>query len=195
MSRKSPRVKFRMDVRDNNLEGNILKFLSKFGYMVLDANLPKKYGSCLIWRKIFGLDVTKEEKRKKEWKRTISNTLDRLMMKDLVVRDTLKEKTRWKLSPKGQRTIQKFNRTLPQADDKLRIFIFDIPESKKYYRDWLRQQLIIAKYRMLQRSVWIGKRPLSHDLIIQIQDKKLWKDAYFFEVKEIGTLENLNIGS
>lgn len=43
------------------------------------------------------------------------------------------------------------------------ILIFDIPESKKVERDWLRWQLKKFQYKLIQRSVWVGPSPLPHD--------------------------------
>lgn len=37
------------------------------------------------------------------------------------------------------------------------IVIFDIPEKKRKVRDWIRGQLSLWDYTMLQKSVWIGK--------------------------------------
>ena len=45
-------------------------------------------------------------------------------------------------------------------DGKLRIVIFDIPEHKKGWRDWIRQELILLQFQQLQKSVHIGKYPL-----------------------------------
>jgi len=58
-------------------------------------------------------------------------------------------------------------------DGKFRIVIFDIPEDKRKIRDWLRQELYLLSYRKLQESVFIGKRPLTKDLIKEIKRKKI----------------------
>jgi|WetSurMetagenome_2_1015567.scaffolds.fasta_scaffold333951_1 CRISPR-associated endonuclease Cas2 len=57
-------------------------------------------------------------------------------------------------------------------DRKYRIVIFDIPESKKKIRSWLRQELQLLSYRKLQESVFIGKYPLPKSLISEIKRKK-----------------------
>ncbi len=43
------------------------------------------------------------------------------------------------------------------------LLIFDIPETKKPMRDWLRLTLKRFGYTMIQKSVWIGPGPLSKD--------------------------------
>jgi DNA-binding transcriptional regulator PaaX len=43
------------------------------------------------------------------------------------------------------------------------IVMFDIPEEKKDIRDWLRRQLKIWDFKMIQRSVWFGKGALTQD--------------------------------
>lgn len=43
------------------------------------------------------------------------------------------------------------------------IVMFDIPEDKKHIRDWLRRQLKVWDFVMIQRSVWFGKGALTND--------------------------------
>ncbi len=43
------------------------------------------------------------------------------------------------------------------------ILMFDIPESKRRTRKWLRDQLKIWDFEMIQKSVWMGPGPLSKE--------------------------------
>jgi hypothetical protein len=58
-------------------------------------------------------------------------------------------------------------------DKKFRVVIFDIPESKRDTRNWLRQELYLLNYRKLQESVFIGKYSLTKDLVKEIKNKKI----------------------
>ena len=61
------------------------------------------------------------------------------------------------------------------------IVAFDIPESKRKIRNWIRNQLKIFGYKMLQQSLWIGPGPLP---------------KYFLErLKELNIRENVKIFS
>ncbi len=199
MGKKSSRLKFNCDkaecdvVRYGSLEHKVLKFLSEFSYAMLDASLPKKYGSCRIWREIFGLDRSESQKESQKWKKIFFNTLSRLKSKKLVVKAASSDIRKWKLNLRGKLILKQLEERISSKDNRLRIFIFDIPEEKRYYRDWLRRKLVFEGYKMLQRSVWIGRRPLSQDLMVKIYTKKLWTNIHFFEVKEEGTLDNLNM--
>lgn len=43
------------------------------------------------------------------------------------------------------------------------LLAFDIPESKKRSRDWLRAQLRFWEFEMIQKSLWRGKGPLPKE--------------------------------
>ncbi len=47
----------------------------------------------------------------------------------------------------------------PTGNTKVMV-LFDIPEKKRKTRSWLRLQLKLWDFKMLQQSVWLGKGPL-----------------------------------
>lgn len=54
-------------------------------------------------------------------------------------------------------------------DGKYCLVIFDISEIKKSFRRWLREELYLLRYIKLQKSVFIGKYPLSQDIVKKIK--------------------------
>jgi len=50
-------------------------------------------------------------------------------------------------------------------DKKWRIIIFDIPEKKRAYRDFLRQHLRSFGFKKLNKSVWVTPHHINPDLI------------------------------
>jgi len=70
-------------------------------------------------------------------------------------------------------------------DGKWRIVMFDIPEKIKKEREWLRFKLFELEYRSFQKSVFIGKWPLSEELYKEIIDKKLKNHIRIITVGEI----------
>ncbi|KKQ88115.1 MAG: hypothetical protein UT09_C0003G0017 [Parcubacteria group bacterium GW2011_GWF2_38_8] len=50
----------------------------------------------------------------------------------------------------------------PTGDTKVMV-LFDIPEKKRKTRNWLRSQLKLWDFEMLQQSVWLGKGPLPKE--------------------------------
>jgi len=52
--------------------------------------------------------------------------------------------------------------------------MFDIPESDKREREWLRWHLKKFKYTMIQKSVWVGPEPLPKDFISYSKEAGIW---------------------
>jgi len=56
------------------------------------------------------------------------------------------------------------------------LLMFDIPESRKAERNWLRMHLKIFQYSMIQKSVWVGPSPLPKKFVVHTKEMGL--DAY-----------------
>lgn len=83
-----------------------------------------------------------------------------------------KKENKYFLSSLGREFFEK--RKQPKKwDGKWRIIIFDIPESERTNRIWLRTQLIRAEYQPLQRSIYFGKNPLPEFLFDEIKNRKM----------------------
>lgn len=70
-------------------------------------------------------------------------------------------------------------------DGKYRLVIFDIPEVKKDSRRWLRKELYLLRYIQLQKSVFIGKYPLSQDIVKDIKKMGLSDFVNYLLVEKI----------
>ena len=57
------------------------------------------------------------------------------------------------------------------------IVMFDIPETKKAEREWLRLHLKKFNYSMIQKSVWVGPSPLPKEFLDYIKAIKI-KDGF-----------------
>lgn len=77
---------------------------------------------------------------------------------------------------------------LPVVDGKLRLVTFDIPEEDRIKRAWLRMQLVAHRYIFLQKSVWVGKTPLSPEFIRGIKDRGLGQCVHVIDVSGNGTI-------
>lgn len=126
-------------------------------------------------------------------------TLNRLK-RDGLIEKTDRKKGRasiWKLTKKGeekrkQKSDPSGNRYGEEAtDDHLKIVIFDIPETEKQKRTWLRHVLAELEFTILQKSVWIGTRRLPRQFIIDLQKAKLTQYIHIFEVKKGGTIADV----
>ena len=196
MVSESPKVDFKINVKKNTYEAKVLEFLKETGYLLLDASLPKRYKAySALWRKLFGLDLSKYERYQKKWKRMINSTLERLEEKGLIKKTKESKNSCWLLNDRGEVVVgqlMNFKIKLPEKDGRLRIFIYDISEGRRRDRNEIRIDLIGFGYKMLQKSVWIGKRPLPVSFLEEIKGKGLWRNVHLFEVKEGGTLDDLD---
>jgi len=76
-----------------------------------------------------------------------------------------------------------------QKSKELIMIIFDIPESDRDKRRWLRNTLKQLGFKMLQKSVWIGKNKLPVGFIKELKILKLLKHIEIFEVLKLGTIK------
>lgn len=112
---------------------------------------------------------------------TISVTLSRLKRRGLVARRGPSKKTVWQITAAGKHHFMSTKKkggdfVLPPKDGRARLVIFDIPENEREKRDWLRIRLLSCGYTPLQKSVWIGERPLPEELRKEL--KSMGIDSY-----------------
>jgi len=171
------------------LSRTILLILAKIGEgtatLISDSFLSPKYRFTKPTRWLLGLDSkTKNSKRP-----TISTTLSRLKREGLVAKIGSTKNAKWRLTAKGRSILKKTLPTaLPKEDGKLRIVMFDIPEKESVKRRWLRSELISCNYQLLQKSVWLGKRPLPESLLKEIDALGLINYLHILEISRGGTI-------
>lgn len=109
---------------------------------------------------------------------TVSTTLSRMKKRKLVVFSGPNKKAIWRITANGRRHFKKAetknNFDLPPEDGKTRVVVFDIPESKCSGRNWLRAKLLECDFAPLQKSVYIGTRPLPDKLLRELKDRELF---------------------
>ena len=67
-------------------------------------------------------------------------------------------------------SLQQFKCTFDKTAPKNLIVMFDIPETKKAEREWLRWHLKKFDYFMIQKSVWVGPSPLPKEFLDYIKN-------------------------
>ncbi len=111
---------------------------------------------------------------------SISGTFSRLKKDGFIenIDDNLR------LTLKGQKYIKRKIDSLKQFDFKFNesapknlIVMFDILETKKAEREWLRWHLKKFNYLMIQKSVWVGPSPLPKEFLDYIKEIKI-KDGF-----------------
>jgi len=88
------------------------------------------------------------------------------------------------LTLKGQKyvkkkidSLQQFYFNFDKDAPKNLIVMFDIPETQKAEREWLRWHLKKFNYSMIQKSVWVGPSPLPNEFLNYIESIKI-KDGF-----------------
>jgi len=62
------------------------------------------------------------------------------------------------------------------------VIAFDIPEKNRIVRRWLRNQIKIFGYKMLQQSLWIGPGPLPSSFLKRLEDLQIRKNIKTFKI-------------
>lgn len=109
-------------------------------------------------------------------KRSVSSTLSQMKKKGLLIYI----KGRWHPTSQGEmylRTHSSLFPTFPPTQKKGSprdlIVMFDIPEEKRILRDWLRDELKLYDYRMIQQSVWVGPSPLPKGFLAFLKEAEI----------------------
>jgi len=109
---------------------------------------------------------------------SVQRSLSRLKHQGFVSNDM---KAVWKLTSKGKEFLKSKNELphflspFPKNASKDLIVMFDIPEKRREWRNWLRGELKSLDYAQLQQSVWVGPSPLPKQFV------KLWDE---FDLKD-----------
>ena len=105
-------------------------------------------------------------------KNSLSGTLSYIRKTGLIERN----ESSITITPKGQRYIKRKIDSLKQFYFKFEkdapknlIVMFDVPETKKAEREWLRWHLKKFNYVMIQKSVWVGPSPLPEEFLAYIK--------------------------
>lgn len=94
----------------------------------------------------------------------------------------------WSLTKRGERLSEKrallsyipspFSKQCPAGI----VLAFDIPERDRKIRNWLRNQIKIFGYKMLQQSLWIGPGPLPPLFLKRLENLGIRKNVKTFKI-------------
>jgi len=96
----------------------------------------------------------------------------------------------WKITDKGKKYLQlnSKNEYIPSPFKKESecntILSFDISENSRRMRNWLRNQLKIFGYKMLQQSLWIGPGPLPQEFLKKLKELKIRENIKIFTISK-----------
>lgn len=195
--KKQTKIK-KIILRSAKIPAFILKVLLEVSMVTIDTftSRPtyqfKTINYKELWNEpLFGYPDVKPKQLKP---RSISAALQRLQKQGLVNC----ENRQWTLTKEGKNFMEsafqykKFRnkKLIPPKDGVKRIVIFDIPETEKNKRDWIRGELAYHGYEALQKSVWIGTCPLLPELIKTIDFLGMSSYLHIFSIKDEGTISS-----
>jgi len=160
----------------------VLLYLKEIGEGFLE-DLPSCYPQFDLMKKLAGVGPYRRRKFKKK---TLQTSIYRLKKLGLVAKDP--KKKIYYLTDKGKKFVayieDRYEILSKKWDGKVRVVIFDIPENKRKWRAWLRNELLLLQYKVLQKSVYIGKVPLPKSLYQEILKAGLGEYVFIFTMSE-----------
>ena len=133
--------------------------------------------------------ILREQEFKKYKKESVQISLSRLRKKGYLNIAS----SGWSITQKGKEFLKTTNllsyltSPFPRNSPSNMIISFDIPEKNRVLRNWLRNQIKIFGYEMLQQSLWIGPGPLPSEFIKRLEDLKIRKNIKTFKIAKIKT--------
>ena len=119
------------------------------------------------------------------------------MKRDGLIETIGKDKTKIKISLKGQAKLKDLKNALPgrqypiNPKNTFTIISFDIPEKLRRKRNWFREVIKNLGFGMIHQSVWVGKVKIPEVLIQELEQLNILKYIEIFEISKTGTLEKL----
>ncbi len=136
-------------------------------------------------------------------KQTLHELLYKLRKDGLVERKKKSGKIVLTITEKGKGALKKLQTRLKfslpkivyskKPDIGVKIVIFDIPESERRKRGWIRSALRHFNFKMLQQSVWIGKLKLPNEFIDDLRKLNLQDCVEIFAVSKAGSLRRIDM--
>jgi len=131
--------------------------------------------------------ILRERKLARYRKPSVSVALSRLQKKGYLKKGA----AGWSITKRGKEknTRRELRRHLlspfSKSSPKNTVIAFDIPVTKSRLRDWLRWQLKIFNYEMLQQSLWFGPGPLPPEFLRRLEDLDIRENIKIFSVKKL----------
>lgn len=75
-----------------------------------------------------------------------------------------------------------------EKDNKTKVVIFDIPETERHKRAWLRFALVSLDFSLLQQSVWVGKNKIPEQFMHDLREHGMLPYIQIFEISQKGTI-------
>lgn len=132
------------------------------------------------------------------------NLLNYLAKEGLIEKKGAARKSIWAITKKGKSSVEKMREmntwSVSTANFKsdggatatFKIVMYDIPAFEpNRKRLWLREALANLGFKMLQKSVWAGKKNIPKEFLEELRERKMLKYLQILEVAKRGTLRDI----
>ncbi len=161
----------------------VLGIIAVAGIVTVVAVVPKALGALSL----FGIG----KRPRSQQRYYINKTVDRLVKKGMLVRDTRNGGAVIRLTERGSRELARFRTKELATENPKRwdgtwyIIIYDIKEWRRSDRDRFRRELRSFGFVPIQQSVWLS--PRDHEDIISLlkADYKIGKDILYIKAKYV----------
>ena len=109
------------------------------------------------------------------------------------------KENKWKITQRGLVKLgglrKLFSKQLPKTEYKIepentvKIVTFDVPEKLSKKRDWLRERLKYLDFKMLQKSVWIGKNKIPEEFMGELKKLNILQFTEIMIITRTGTIK------
>ena len=129
-------------------------------------------------------EILSERKLNKYKKESVKVALSRLRKKGYIDNSSIG----WSITKKGRKYLKDVTllsyiaSPFVENSPSSMIISFDIPEQNRILRNWLRNQIKIFGYKMLQQSLWIGPSPLPSSFLKRLEDLNIRKNIKTFKI-------------
>lgn len=126
------------------------------------------------------------------------------LKKDGLIEENIKnDKSFFQITSKGRQRLKRLKerqadalpgnsyKTCDLKKSKFTIIVFDIPESERKKRAWLRSALKNLNFKMIQQSVWIGKVRIPEEFLSDLRNMHLTEYVEIFEISKTGSLQQI----
>lgn len=141
----------------------------------------------------------KKKLLEKQTQQRFYNILYKLEKDGLVKKAVKNKKSFFSLTQKGKEKIKnlKARKTNPLRNhsyekikgERFAIVIFDVPEVERKKREWLRAVLKNLGFKLIQRSVFLGKIQIPERFLHDLKKLNIVNYVEIFEITKIGAIE------
>ena len=124
-------------------------------------------------KQIYGLPIYKRELTHKQ----LYDTVEKVRKQGWLEKKVIEDQIFYSLTAKGRikHLVYKLKTATKRRGERATIIIFDIPEEKRTYRNFLRRVLKQMKFNMIQKSVFIAPYTLPKEFYELLKEMDLLK--------------------